>query len=710
MSASPIAWAVHPAWTPAYTRNVQLIRRFFDFMSTPLLGPWAFRLTLFLQRFVPPPETDPRVSIRKIQIPRNPEFHLDGLSPALREGVMQAEVISFGPSNPRAVILYLQGGGYVAGCPKFARGMTWRLAKHSGARVVALSYRLAPTNTYPCALHDALSAYAFLRKGEAGGEPVQVVFCGDSAGGGLAVATALWIRDHGAQVGLEMPAGVAAMSPWLDLSSSTLSYQTNAPFDYLPNNGHDQILNADRSQYYVADNSVLRHPYVSPYYAKENGGQPLCPMMIQVGECERFRDESLMFALNNFPMSPIQLEMYEAMAHMFQDMWDTDDFFLFRLPLRGPRPPRHSLRCIFSGRASLGRRANLLSDQESPAAHQSPTEEQRTKHAIAEEFVSAWFDARGQPQRSLRSRRSPPTLARPASPRAEPRRAPVQPPQDLSSSTLGQKRAARSSAQKMVSQLSEVAERHSAAGREAADDDAWFVGSSFAVSASGTQLDASDPALPATTDAKFTPKFMRAAATSESRALGLDSDTLPSEDPSASGLLTPEAIMHTLRALRATNPVVLDVRDRCDWTETLIIAESRSKKQLYTLADAVRRLAKRYVPTDPALASNLVVEGAQTEDWMVLDLGRCVVHVMTPEARAFYDLEGLWSGTEGQAGENELTNEMEEAQMIEMVERAWKDRPTTLVKTKQIEAEDLFGVDDVKERMRAPKQVFGRRK
>ncbi|ORY45952.1 DUF143-domain-containing protein [Rhizoclosmatium globosum] len=278
-----------------------------------------------------------------------------------------------------------------------------------------------------------------------------------------------------------------------------------------------------------------------------------------------------------------------------------------------------------------------------------------------------------------------------------------------------------------VDSKSQSAETSTKEQQQKQDDDDWFVGTSYTVTESGSkaletppltelpldqQVDTFSPTSSTTTTEtasteEFTPKWMRAAEASQLRSEGIESIE---PDVSNDGLLHPSTIIKALTQERAFNITSLDISHKCEWTETIIIAEGRSKKQIFALIDGVRRLAKKYVATDPGLASNLAVEGAQTDDWMCLDLGRTVVHVMSPEARKFYDLEGLWGGSE--EGSNKVLNERdEEARMVEMVERAWMDRPQVLVKTKQIEAEDLLDEEGLKERMAEERGgVFGRSK
>lgn len=123
------------------------------------------------------------------------------------------------------VILYLHGGGYTCGGLKYAQGFGGTLAVYSGTRVFCAAYRLAPEHRYPAALEDALEAYRYLlSKGYTGGH---ILLCGESAGGGLCYSLCMRLR----QLGLPMPGGIIAISPWSDLTASGSSYEENKEND-----------------------------------------------------------------------------------------------------------------------------------------------------------------------------------------------------------------------------------------------------------------------------------------------------------------------------------------------------------------------------------------------------------------------------------------------------------------------------------------------
>lgn len=125
----------------------------------------------------------------------------------------------------QGVILYLHGGGYTCGGADYARGFGIVLAERFGARVFCPAYRLAPEYPFPAALEDALTAYRYLL--EKGYGPERIMLCGESAGGGLCYSLCLKLKEEK----MPLPCGVIAISPWVDLTMSGASYQTNLSLD-----------------------------------------------------------------------------------------------------------------------------------------------------------------------------------------------------------------------------------------------------------------------------------------------------------------------------------------------------------------------------------------------------------------------------------------------------------------------------------------------
>ena len=136
-------------------------------------------------------------------------------------GVPAEWTIAPGARADRALV-YLHGGGYCVGSVATHRGLTARLSRTAALRVLSVDYRLAPEHPHPAAVEDAVAA---VRHAYASGlEPARVAVAGDSAGGGLTVATLLALRDRG----LPLPAAGVCISPWTDLTASGDSVRTRA--------------------------------------------------------------------------------------------------------------------------------------------------------------------------------------------------------------------------------------------------------------------------------------------------------------------------------------------------------------------------------------------------------------------------------------------------------------------------------------------------
>jgi acetyl esterase/lipase len=173
------------------------------------------------------------------------------------------------------VILYLHGGGYVSGSPASHRAVTGHLAARCDARVFAADYRLAPEHPFPSALDDALAAYRGLLA--EGVNPGSVVIAGDSAGGGLSVATVLRLRE----LALPLPRALVLFSPWTDLGLQHLRLQADEVLLTLP-------WLREGAQAYLGSRDA-GHPLVSPVLAQLQG---LPPTLIQVGTDEVLLEDS----------------------------------------------------------------------------------------------------------------------------------------------------------------------------------------------------------------------------------------------------------------------------------------------------------------------------------------------------------------------------------------------------------------------------------
>ena len=184
-------------------------------------------------------------------------------------------------SRPSSVLMYLHGGGYVMGTIEMYRDMTTRLATVGNVRVLSVDYRLAPENKFPAALNDSIKVYKWLLN--KGYEANNIMIAGDSAGGGLVLATLLKIRS----LGLEMPAAAVCISPWTDLALTGKTIKTNA--------GIDPILNYNLVKYFatccVGEEGDRCDPFVSPFYADLSG---LPPILIMVGEREICKESGIL--------------------------------------------------------------------------------------------------------------------------------------------------------------------------------------------------------------------------------------------------------------------------------------------------------------------------------------------------------------------------------------------------------------------------------
>ncbi len=176
------------------------------------------------------------------------------------------------------VILYVHGGGYVMGSAGSHRDMTGRLSQAAGARVLSLNYRLAPEHPFPAPVDDSVAAYRWLL-----GQGIQasnIAIAGDSAGGGLALAALIAIRDAGEP----MPAAGIGISPWVDMEGTGESMTTRAAVD--PVVQKEGLL--DMAKLYLGG-ADPRDPLAAPLHADLSG---LPPLLIQVGDAETLLDDS----------------------------------------------------------------------------------------------------------------------------------------------------------------------------------------------------------------------------------------------------------------------------------------------------------------------------------------------------------------------------------------------------------------------------------
>ena len=181
-------------------------------------------------------------------------------------GGVPVEVVSAGAPGPQPTVVHFHGGGYCIGSARTIRGWAAHLSAQAGCRVVLPEYRLAPEHPYPAGLQDARAVVAALEG--------PVVLSGDSAGGGLALALALSMRDEGTA----LPAGCILLSPWLDLGRDRRADPGLARRDVLLT--PDWL---DACAHAYAAPEAWADPSVSPLLAEHSG---LPPLLVQAGTSE----------------------------------------------------------------------------------------------------------------------------------------------------------------------------------------------------------------------------------------------------------------------------------------------------------------------------------------------------------------------------------------------------------------------------------------
>ncbi|TPX58721.1 hypothetical protein PhCBS80983_g02956 [Powellomyces hirtus] len=275
------------------------------------------------------------------------------------------------------VIYYLHGGAYIAGSPQIYRNLTGRVSKGTNTKLFALRYRLAPEAPFPAALHDAFAGYLYLINPHhpsfrhldpthAPVDPKDIVFMGDSAGGGLALSLLnylnLYLRSPTGEHLVPLPGGAVLLSPWVDLTFTSHSWHSNGKFDWLPavardihsfvapnvphpvymyfygesctktrsqlaalTNPHEKEMEPTVASSIVQDRveQFVRHPLVSPIFAETMAGLP--PILIQAGDAEVLRDDSLALAFKydadnvgrEGSTGWVRHELYQDMVHVF---------------------------------------------------------------------------------------------------------------------------------------------------------------------------------------------------------------------------------------------------------------------------------------------------------------------------------------------------------------------------------------------------------
>lgn len=220
-------------------------------------------------------------------------------------GGVPAEWITVPRVVGQNVILYLHGGGYTGGSIRTHRDLAARISRVSKAHVLIIDYRLAPEHPFPAALEDTIAVYRWLISTE-GIRPDNLIIVGDSAGGGLTIATLVKLRDEG----IALPAAAICLSPWTDLACTGESMKSKAE--------SDPFITPEGCKF-MADKYLKGadpyNPLASPLYANLKG---LPPMLIIVGTSEILLEDSILFAKRAKAAGvDVKLDIWEDMIHVF---------------------------------------------------------------------------------------------------------------------------------------------------------------------------------------------------------------------------------------------------------------------------------------------------------------------------------------------------------------------------------------------------------
>ena len=234
------------------------------------------------------------------------------IKPQIIEGI-NSEWLTPDNSNRDKLILYVHGGGYVSGSCSDHRGFVSKLAKNTGVTCLVYEYRLAPENPFPAALDDSVKIYKWLLT-SAGYKPSNILIAGESAGGGLCLATLLALKEQD----IAMPEAAVAISPWTDLTCSSDSYKTKNKFSLAP---LDSWLVFSK---HYAGNNPQDMPFISPLFGNLSG---LPPILINSGDADELYEDGEKFYLKaketgvdiSFTKGDGMVHCYPLLAPMFPE-------------------------------------------------------------------------------------------------------------------------------------------------------------------------------------------------------------------------------------------------------------------------------------------------------------------------------------------------------------------------------------------------------
>jgi acetyl esterase/lipase len=273
-----------------------------------MMPSWQFRLikTIFQLRrlFNPPTGTldvkKERAESEALAANFRTKFEPTGIPVNANE--VPAEWITTPTTSANRVILFLHGGGYNSGSILSHRSLAANIAHAAKTRALIIDYRLAPEYLFPAAVEDAKAAYRWLLENQF--RPEHIIIAGDSAGGGLALALLLSLRDEAQP----LPAAAVCLSPWTNLTCTGESWETNRKKDIMLDPGALR----ESAELYLGE-SDPRTPLASPHYADLKG---LPPILIQVGSDELLLSDATCFAEQaQAAGTNVTLQVWKGMQH-----------------------------------------------------------------------------------------------------------------------------------------------------------------------------------------------------------------------------------------------------------------------------------------------------------------------------------------------------------------------------------------------------------
>ncbi|RYX91446.1 MAG: alpha/beta hydrolase [Comamonadaceae bacterium] len=231
---------------------------------------------------------------------------LDAAVQAVDAGGVACEWVTAPGADTSKTVIYFHGGGFQVGSLVSHRELMACISAETGCRVLGVGYRLAPEHRYPAALDDARASYEWLLN--QGVDARDIALAGDSAGGGLALALLVFLRD----AGQPLPVAAALLSAWTDLTASGASYETRAASDPI----HQRPMIQAMARNYLGKDGDAKHPYASPQFASLAN---LPPLLAQVGDRETVLSDTTDF-IDKARTAGVdaRAEVWPGMIHVFQ--------------------------------------------------------------------------------------------------------------------------------------------------------------------------------------------------------------------------------------------------------------------------------------------------------------------------------------------------------------------------------------------------------